>query len=578
MKMSAHKRETTIQNQNVLRTQRTKRGYLQKKVQLIHFPMMVMMMLIMPSSHVSVSSFTMPVQTNTIKKTKKIHPSLRDSKQSSSPQHLHMTQNDDSDDNTKKQSNNEASKRQMLSFAIPALGIYLTSPLLSNIDNAFVGRTTGTAGLAALSPATICTDQMLYLFSFLSRATTGIVSSAYGSADDEESEEGRRTQKAKDAASAPFTVSLVTGILLTFFYMWGGTSLLLSALLRNNSAKSEIFTNASSYVLLRGISSWAALSQSICLSILMATRDAITPLKIIALSALVNVIGDALFCVWPFRGGCAGAAAATSIATLLSYGCMIGALKKKKLLPQLRKPKLEEVKGLLDFTGPLLAITLTRLAGFLAMQKSAIKLGVTHLATYQLCLNVVIFFLLFGEPLSQLSQTKLPALLKREEDGKDKEIGVQVAATFKSILVLAVYAAIGVGGVAFGSVAFGSGLFSSDVAVQSLARSASPAVFMSVFSAVMAVAVDGALMASRDFGFMLTCGLFSFALQLLLLQRHCTSINFIFGTFTMRLGSYAILGLMRVFVFGGGRLGRVIRSSGKDTGEEGVEGLVGIKG
>ena len=68
------------------------------------------------------------------------------------------------------------------------------------------------------------------------------------------------------------------------------------------------------------------------------------------------------------------------------------------------------------------------------------------------------------------------------------------------------------------------------------------------------------------------------ALQLLLLQRHCTSINFIFGTFTMRLGSYAILGLMRVFVFGGGRLGRVIRSSGKDTGEEGVEGLVGIKG
>lgn len=65
------------------------------------------------------------------------------------------------------------SKREMLSFALPALGIFLSAPLLSNIDNAFVGRTVGTAGLAALSPATICTDQMLYLFSFLSRATTG---------------------------------------------------------------------------------------------------------------------------------------------------------------------------------------------------------------------------------------------------------------------------------------------------------------------------------------------------------------------------------------------------------------------
>jgi hypothetical protein len=74
-----------------------------------------------------------------------------------------------------------SSKRELLRFAIPALGIYLANPLLSNIDNAFVGRTVGTAGLAALSPATICTDQSLYLFSFLGRATTGIVARAYAS-------------------------------------------------------------------------------------------------------------------------------------------------------------------------------------------------------------------------------------------------------------------------------------------------------------------------------------------------------------------------------------------------------------
>lgn len=71
------------------------------------------------------------------------------------------------------------SKRNMLGFALPALGIYLSNPLLSNIDNAFVGRTVGTQGLAALSPATICTDQMLYLFSFLGRATTGMVARAH---------------------------------------------------------------------------------------------------------------------------------------------------------------------------------------------------------------------------------------------------------------------------------------------------------------------------------------------------------------------------------------------------------------
>jgi hypothetical protein len=77
-----------------------------------------------------------------------------------------------------------SSKRELLRFAIPALGIYLANPLLSNIDNAFVGRTVGTAGLAALSPATICTDQSLYLFSFLGRATTGIVARAFALPND----------------------------------------------------------------------------------------------------------------------------------------------------------------------------------------------------------------------------------------------------------------------------------------------------------------------------------------------------------------------------------------------------------
>jgi hypothetical protein len=95
----------------------------------------------------------------------------------------------------------EASKRAMLGFAIPALGIYLTNPLLSNIDNAFVGRTIGTAGLAALSPATICTDQMLYLFSFLGRATTGLVSRAYACKDGQGAA-GGDTESARAAASA----------------------------------------------------------------------------------------------------------------------------------------------------------------------------------------------------------------------------------------------------------------------------------------------------------------------------------------------------------------------------------------
>ena len=42
-------------------------------------------------------------------------------------------------------------KRDMLKFYGPALGIFMASPLMSNIDNAIVGRAAGVGALAALS-------------------------------------------------------------------------------------------------------------------------------------------------------------------------------------------------------------------------------------------------------------------------------------------------------------------------------------------------------------------------------------------------------------------------------------------
>ena len=107
----------------------------------------------------------------------------------------------------------QASKTEMLRFAIPALGIYLANPLLSNIDNSFVGQTVGTAGLAALSPATLCTDQMLYLFSFLSRATTSMVARAYALDGT-----GGNVAAARDAASArKCKHPALVGLFLFFF-------------------------------------------------------------------------------------------------------------------------------------------------------------------------------------------------------------------------------------------------------------------------------------------------------------------------------------------------------------------------
>ena len=199
---------------------------------------------------------------------------------------------------TESQQASESSKREMLKFAVPALGIYLMQPLLSNIDNSFVGRTVGKAGLAALSPATLCIDQALYLFSFLSRATTGLASRAYASNSSNADGPGN-VEAARDAASPALTVSLCCGVALTLMY-----SFHTPALLQLLNVDPVLRTSTTSYIHWRGTTAWAAMAQNVCLPLFMVTRDVLTPLKIIGTAAVVNVIGDALFCVWPIRGGC----------------------------------------------------------------------------------------------------------------------------------------------------------------------------------------------------------------------------------------------------------------------------------
>ena len=80
------------------------------------------------------------------------------------------------------------------------------------------------------------------------------------------------------------------------------------------------------------------------------------------------------------------------------------------------------------------------------------------------------------------------------------------------------------------------------------------------FELGLPVTVDGAMLASRDFGFMLTQGTLTMLLQLFLLQSAwCTTITAVFGTFTIRLGSYAVTSLLRAGL-GRGKLGRALRS------------------
>lgn len=101
-------------------------------------------------------------------------------------------------------------------FALPCLGLWVSQPLLSLVDTAFVGLS-GTvsqsaSNLAALGPATTFFDGATYLFAFLNVATTNLYSSA-------RAQKGEQSDQAEGVVRTASRVSLRCGIGLMVF-LW----------------------------------------------------------------------------------------------------------------------------------------------------------------------------------------------------------------------------------------------------------------------------------------------------------------------------------------------------------------------
>ena len=77
-------------------------------------------------------------------------------------------------------------------------------------------------------------------------------------------------------------------------------------------------------------------------------------------------------------------------------------------------------------------------------------------------------------------------------------------------MLISLFAAAGVGVAAGCTAFFAPGLFSSSLAVQAVSKSTAPVLCLSVAATVVAIAVDGSMMASKDFSWMLGLGMSSF--------------------------------------------------------------------
>jgi len=221
----------------------------------------------------------------------------------------------------------------IIKFAIPAIGVWLCSPLLSMIDTSAVGLLAGTAQQAALNPAVAVTDYSARCMSFLYTGATSILA--------------RQQSAAKDGSKVDNDNQHSLAISKTFMgalqmSQWVGSGLalvlllfsphMLRALIGNAEGMDPtILTSATRYVRIRALGMPAAATIGVAQASCLGLKDVVSPLKVIGSAAVFNLVLDlALVGQKPlWLGGAAGAAWATIFSQYLALGLFLRSLSTK---------------------------------------------------------------------------------------------------------------------------------------------------------------------------------------------------------------------------------------------------------
>jgi Polysaccharide biosynthesis C-terminal domain len=233
------------------------------------------------------------------------------------------------------------SYRTLLIFSMTTVLIWLSEPLLSLVDTTIVGqfasRTTvvGSAGtntaaamavtqLASLGPATTYIDSLFYTTYFLSIATTNIIARNLAI---------RNYEKLYRTVSHVITVATLLGLFCTVFTLLIGVPFLLPSMV-GPSVTSGISATASSssllffarrYVYIRASVAIASIISVTSQSILLATKDTMTPAIAVVATSITNIVGDILLRYY----GVQGAAIATALATIVSCTILLHAVQQQ---------------------------------------------------------------------------------------------------------------------------------------------------------------------------------------------------------------------------------------------------------
>ena len=296
--------------------------------------------------------------------------------------------------------------RECLAFTIPALGIYAGPTIMSLIDAAFIGQSS-TVELAALGPATTISDSVPFLLLFLSIAATNLVAKSHAAKD------GLATSR---IARTSLILGGIGGAVLGAATFMGAAPL--SRLYCG--PRVALASLCGQYVLIRALALPAVIVASIAQAICIAVKDTKTPMIAVALSAVLNLLGDFVL-VSGLGMGINGAAWATIISQFCAAGLLLRVLARRSILG--RSPSSgdtasapaentmttgQTVLSLLSFI-PFLFVMIIKVGMHNACAATAATLGGSAAAAHTALLAVAWLCFMCGDVGSSLAQAFLPA-------------------------------------------------------------------------------------------------------------------------------------------------------------------------
>lgn len=288
---------------------------------------------------------------------------------------------------------NRQRDRQIFGLALPALGALAAEPLYRLVDTAIVGHL-GVAQLGGLAIAITIFASAFLLFNFLAYGTTARVARMHGAGE---------AEGAGAMAAQALWLALALGVA-----MIGVGQLLATPLIELLGGEGQVAENAETYLRIALLGSPFVLVVLAGEGYLRGVKDLVTPLKILVLANVANVVLEVWF-VYGLDWGIAGSAWGTLIAQVgaaVAFAVLLVRAARRRLRPSWRR-----MRSLVAIGRQLIVRTAALLLFFNFMLALVARESDVELAANQVIFEVFLFLALSFDALAIAAQSMVGNLL-----------------------------------------------------------------------------------------------------------------------------------------------------------------------